>query len=358
MFETLLITGGAGFIGSCLVRQLIADEQHTRLINLDKLTYAGNLDSLAEALDHPRHTFVHGDVADAKLVSDLLARTQPAAIVHLAAESHVDRSIDGPGAFIQTNVVGTYEMLEAAQTYWSRLPHDRRQRFRFLHVSTDEVFGTLGSTGAFSETTPYAPRSPYSASKAAADHLVRAYHATFGLPTLITNSSNNFGPYQFPEKLIPLMTLNAIEGKPLPVYGDGLHVRDWLFVEDHCRAIRAILARGIPGESYNIGANCERTNLQVVERVCELVDELRPSTARSPAQRLIQHVADRPGHDRRYAIDARKVRREIGWKPRHEFDAALRATVQWYLDNSQWVERVTSGSYQRERLGLSATKSI
>jgi dTDP-glucose 4,6-dehydratase len=352
MFDSILITGGAGFIGSCLVRQLIVEESRTRITDLDKLTYAGNLDSLVGVLENPRHAFVHGDITDYSLVADLLARTQPTAIIHLAAESHVDRSIDGPGAFIQTNIVGTYELLEAARVYWSQLSNGRKARFRILHVSTDEVYGTLGAAGTFTEESRYAPRSPYSASKAAADHLVGAYHATYGLPTLITNSSNNFGPYQFPEKRVPLMILNAVEGKPLPIYGDGLHVRDWLYVEDHCRALRLVLEHGCPGESYNIGVNCECTNLQVVQRICDLVDELSPDSTRGPATNLIRHVADRPGHDRHYALDATKIHRELGWQPRHDFDSALRATVQWYLDNSQWVERVTSGKYQRERLGL------
>lgn len=352
MSDSILITGGAGFIGSCLVRQLIAEAPQTQITNLDKLTYAGNLDSLEDVLENPRHTFVHGDIADHRLVSDLIARTQPDAIIHLAAESHVDRSIDGPGPFIQTNIVGTYEVLEAARTYWSHLPIARQARFRFLHVSTDEVYGTLGTVGAFTEESNYAPRSPYSATKAAADHLVGAYHTTYGLPTLITTSSNNFGPYQFPEKLVPLMILNAAEGKPLPIYGDGSHIRDWIHVDDHCHAIRLVLQRGRPGDSYNIGVNCERTNLQLVEHLCDLIDELCPDAARGPAKNLIQHVADRPGHDRRYALDASRIRRELGWQPRHGFDAALRATVQWYLDNSQWVERVTSGKYRRERLGL------
>ncbi len=352
MSKTILITGGAGFIGSCLVRQLICAAPESRVVNLDRLTYAGNLDSLGNALHHPRHTFVCGDVADGKLVADLLERHRPDAVIHLAAESHVDRSIDGPGAFVQTNVVGTYTMLEAARRYWSQLTTADQQRFRFLHVSTDEVYGSLGATGAFSEETPYAPRSPYSASKAAADHLVRSYYATYGLPTLVTNTCNNFGPCQFPEKLIPLMTLNALEGKPLPVYGDGLQVRDWLFVEDHCRALQMVLERAAPGETYNIGANCELTNLDMVQRICDLVNELQPDSKCS--RDLIQHVVDRPGHDRRYAIDASKIRREIGWEPRHGFDSALRLTVAWYLENPWWVERVTSGNYQRQRLGLVA----
>src|SRR4051812_31389993 len=353
MSDTILITGGAGFIGSCLVRQLIA-EQQARVINLDRLTYAGNLDSLTGVLHHPRHTFVCGDVADAPLISDLFKMFRPSSVVHLAAESHVDRSIDGPGAFVQTNIVGTHTMLDVAGKYWAELPFAEQQRFRFLHVSTDEVYGSLGPTGAFSETTPYAPRSPYSASKAAADHLVRSYHATYGLPTLVTNTCNNFGPHQFPEKLIPLMALNAIEGKPLPVYGDGLQVRDWLYVEDHCRALRMVLERATPGETYNIGANCERTNLEIVERVCDLIDEIRPSDESRSRREHIQHVVDRPGHDRRYAIDASKLRREIGWEPRHDFESALRLTVDWYLDNPSWVERVTNGNYQRQRLGLVA----
>ncbi len=352
MKDTILITGGAGFIGSCLVRQIIAERPHTRIINLDKLTYAGNLDSLASVLDHPRHTFVRGDVADAELVSNILGTTRPAAIVHLAAESHVDRSIDGPAEFVQTNVVGAFTLLETARGYWSSLSAGERQRFRFLHVSTDEVFGSLGAIGAFSETTAYSPRSPYSATKAAADHLVRAYHATYGLPTLITNSSNNFGPFQFPEKLVPLVTLNAVEGQPLPVYGDGLQVRDWLFVEDHCRALQLVLERAAPGETYNVGANCERTNLDIVRSICRLIDELRPGATLRPTERLIEHVSERPGHDRRYAIDASKLRHDLGWAPRHDFKTALALTVRWYLENTAWVERVTNGIYQRQRLGL------
>lgn len=354
MQNTILITGGAGFIGSCLVRQIIADQPQTRIINLDNLTYAGNLESLQAVLHHPRHTFVRGDIADKDLVTELLSKVRPAAIVHLAAESHVDRSIDGPAAFVETNVVGTFTLLEAARQYWSGLSVADGQRFRFLHVSTDEVFGTLGTNGAFTETTAYSPRSPYSASKAAADHFVRAYHHTYGLPTLITNSSNNFGPYQFPEKLIPLIILNAIEGRPLPVYGDGLHVRDWLFVEDHCRALRLVLDRATPGETYNIGANCEHTNLEIVRSVCRLIDQMRPDLLHRPCENLIQPVPDRPGHDRRYAIDANKIRRDLGWKPRYDLESALALTVRWYLENGSWVDRVTSGSYKRERLGLSA----
>ena len=354
MFNAILITGGAGFIGSCLVRQVIAEQPHTRIINLDKLTYAGNLDSLEAVLDNPRHTFVHGDVADMELVVNLLNELRPSSIVHLAAESHVDRSIDGPREFVQTNVVGTFTMLEAARHYWSKLPVSESERFRFLHVSTDEVYGSLGPTGAFSEETAYSPRSPYSASKAAADHLVRSYHATYGLPTLITNSSNNYGPYQFPEKLIPLVTLNAIEGKSLPIYGDGLNIRDWLFVEDHCRALQMVLERAAPGETYNIGANCERTNLDVVRRICQLIDEVRTDLPHGASEELIQFVAERPGHDRRYAIDANKIRSEIGWKPRHNFDSALAFTVRWYLENKSWVNRVTNGMHRIQRQGLVA----
>lgn len=352
MSQTILITGGAGFIGGWLVKQILAEEPRAQVVNLDKLTYAGNLESLGAVMQEPRHTFVQGDVADQQLVNELLVKTRPSAIVHLAAESHVDRSIDGPADFVQTNVVGTFTLLAAARDYWETLTASERQRFRFLHVSTDEVFGTLSATGKFREATPYAPRSPYSATKAAADHLVRAYHETYGLPTTITNCSNNFGPFQFPEKLIPLMTWNAVEGKPLPVYGDGQQIRDWLYVEDHCHALRMVLERGQPGETYIVGASCERSNLQVVQHVCRLVDELRPELPHVPTAKLIQHVADRPGHDRRYAIDASKLVREIGWKPRYNFDSALALTVRWYLENAEWVERVTSGKYERERLGL------
>ena len=354
MESTILVTGGAGFVGSALIRQIIADEPHTRIINIDKLTYAGNLDSLAEVSRSVRHRLVHGDIADSALVGEVMRAFQPTAVVHLAAESHVDRSIDGPAAFVQTNIVGTFVLLEACRRYWSELGSEDRSQFRFLHVSTDEVFGSLGDTGAFTESTPYSPRSPYSASKAASDHLVRAYQHTYGLPTLITNCSNNYGPYQFPEKLIPLMILNAYEGRPLPVYGDGLNVRDWLYVEDHCRAIRAVMAGGRVGETYNIGGNCERTNLDIVHSICDLIDEANPTRPRRPSSELITRVPDRPGHDRRYAIDASKIRQELRWQPEYDFEAGLAQTVAWYLDNLAWVERISSGVYRGERLGLSA----
>jgi dTDP-glucose 4,6-dehydratase len=354
MEPTILVTGGAGFIGSALVRQLIAEEPLARIVNLDKLTYAGNLDSLTEVSRSVRHRLVHGDIADAALVVEVMRAHKPTAVVHLAAESHVDRSIDGPGAFVQTNIVGTFTLLEASRRYWAELGPEDRSRFRFLHVSTDEVFGSLGATGAFIESTPYAPRSPYSASKAASDHLVRAYQHTYGLPTLVTNCSNNYGPYQFPEKLIPLMILNAYKGRPLPVYGDGLNVRDWLYVEDHCRALRAVLRSGKVGETYNIGGDCERTNLDIVHAICQLIDEAKPAHPHRPSSQLITRVPDRPGHDRRYAIDASKIQKELGWQPAYDFEAGLALTVGWYLDNLAWVERITSGVYRGERLGLSA----
>jgi dTDP-glucose 4,6-dehydratase len=348
---TILVTGGAGFIGSNFVRQWLAEE-HGRLVNLDKLTYAGNLDSLADVAEDPRYTFIHGDICDGRLVATLLAEHRPRAVINFAAESHVDRSIDGPAAFVETNVVGTFRLLEAARQHWCNLAEPQRSQFRFLHVSTDEVFGSLGREGHFAETTAYAPNSPYSASKASADHFVRAYHHTYGLPVLVTNCSNNYGPYQFPEKLIPLMTLNALSGKPLPVYGDGGQIRDWLYVEDHCRAIRAVLAQGTPGDSYNVGGDCERTNLEVVRTICELVDQLRPGLPHAPCSSLVRFVTDRPGHDRRYAIDAGKIRARLGWRPREDFKSGLERTVRWYLENQGWVERVTSGKYRLERLGL------
>jgi dTDP-glucose 4,6-dehydratase len=355
MNMTILITGGAGFIGGTLVRQWLSADSGVRIVNLDKLTYAGNLDSLAGPLADPRHTFVQGDIADGGLVESLFATHRPDAVVHLAAESHVDRSIDGPAAFVQTNVVGTVCLLDAARKYWASLEPEARERFRFLHVSTDEVYGSLGPTGYFTEQTPYAPNSPYSASKAASDHFVRAYHHTYGLPTLVTNCSNNYGPYQFPEKLIPLMILNAIEGKRLPVYGDGGNVRDWLFVEDHCRALRMVLEKGRVGEVYNIGGGCERTNLQIVHAICDRIDrwaaEQNQGTQRGSARELIQFVRDRPGHDRRYAIDATKIRDELGWRPAQDFESGLDLTIAWYLRERAWVERVTSGGYRRERLG-------
>ncbi len=349
--QSLLVTGGAGFIGGCFVRQVIGNTNH-RLVNLDKLTYAGNLDSLESVADDPRYTFVEGDIADGALLLDLLREHEVTHIVNFAAESHVDRSIDGPAEFVQTNVVGTFRVLEAARKYWHDLSASRRGEFRFLHVSTDEVYGSLGANGLFTETTPYAPNSPYSASKAASDHFVRAYHHTYGLPTLITNCSNNYGPFQFPEKLIPLMIMNALEGKPLPVYGDGQNIRDWLFVEDHCHAIRKVLFEGIPGEVYNIGGSCERTNLDVVRAICSAVDRLRPGLAHSPCSSLITFVKDRPGHDRRYAIDSTKIRNALGWRPLENFESGLELTVKWYLENRQWIDRIQNGGYRRERLGL------
>ncbi len=347
----ILITGGAGFIGSCFVRQWLAEEQDA-IVNLDKLTYAGNLDSLDVVADDHRHRFVRGDIGDSRLVTKLLGEHRPRAVINFAAESHVDRSIDGPAEFVETNVVGSFRLLEVVRRYWNGLDEAASKRFRFLQVSTDEVFGSLGPSGLFAETTPYAPNSPYSASKAAFDHFVRAYHHTFGLPTLVTHCSNNYGPFQFPEKLVPLMILNAIEGKPLPVYGDGQQVRDWLFVEDHCRAIRRVLAAARPGEAYNVGGNCERTNLSMVEAICDAVDSRLPPIVHRPRRSLIAFVKDRPGHDRRYAIDAGKIRRELGWEPLKDFDAGLQLTVDWYLANRRWIDRVTSGSYRRQRLGL------
>lgn len=342
----ILVTGGAGFIGSNFVLDWIAGEQ-TPVINLDKLTYAGNLNNLADLQDDSRHVFVQGDICDGALVGRLLREHQPCAIVHFAAESHVDRSIHGPAEFIQTNINGTFSLLEEARAYWQGLQGADKEAFRFLHVSTDEVYGSLGADDApFSETTPYAPNSPYSASKAASDHLVRAYHHTYGLPTLTTNCSNNYGAYQFPEKLIPLIILNALNGKPLPIYGDGQNIRDWLYVGDHCTAIREVLGRGRLGETYNIGGWNEKTNLDVVHTVCAILDELKPAADGKPYSSLITYVRDRPGHDRRYAIDARKIERELGWKPAETFETGIRKTVRWYLEHAGWIENVTSGAYR------------
>lgn len=356
----ILITGGAGFIGSALIRHLITHTDH-HVLNLDKLTYAGNLESLASIASNTRYEFVQADIVDQAAVSAVLARFQPQAIMHLAAESHVDRSIDGPAAFIQTNIVGTYSLLEATRAYWSALPADERAAFRFHHISTDEVYGDLhGADELFTETTPYAPSSPYSASKAASDHLVRAWQRTYGLPVLLTNCSNNYGPFHFPEKLIPLVILNALAGKPLPVYGNGLQVRDWLYVEDHARALLKVVSEGAVGETYNIGGHNEQTNLDVVRSICALLDELAPQHPAGVARYadLITFVQDRPGHDLRYAIDAGKIARELGWTPAETFQTGLRKTVQWYLDNLEWCQHVQDGSYQGQRLGNSDFKDL
>ncbi len=351
----IVITGGAGFIGAALIRHIIRNTEHT-VINVDKLTYAGNLMSLAETFEHPRHHFHQLDICDQSAMAALLNQYQPDAIMHLAAESHVDRSIDGPAEFIQTNVVGTFTLLEAVRNYWQQLDDKQRAVFRFHHISTDEVYGDLEEGKLFTEETPYAPSSPYSASKASSDHLVRAWHRTYGLPVLLTNCSNNYGHYQFPEKLIPLMILNALEGKPLPVYGKGHQVRDWLHVDDHARALMVVLENGGIGETYNIGGHNERKNIEVVKTICALLDELKPCTHESieKYQELITHVQDRPGHDERYAIDASKIATELGWTPEETFESGIRKTVEWYLDNQNWCESVQSGSYQRQRLGMEA----
>lgn len=346
----ILVTGGAGFIGSNFILDWIASEQ-SAVVNLDKLTYAGNLNNLAELQGDPRHVFVQGDICDGALVGRLLREHKPRAIVHFAAESHVDRSIHGPADFIQTNINGTFTLLEETRAYWRDLPEGERDAFRFLHVSTDEVYGSLGPDDApFTETTAFAPNSPYSASKAASDHLVRAYHHTYGLPVLTTNCSNNYGAFQFPEKLIPLIILNALNGKPLPIYGDGQNVRDWLYVGDHCTAIREVLSRGRLGETYNVGGWNEKTNLDVVHTVCAILDELQPAANGQPYASLITYVKDRPGHDRRYAIDARKLERELGWRPAETFETGIRKTVRWYLEHGEWISNVTSGAY-REWVG-------
>jgi dTDP-glucose 4,6-dehydratase len=377
---TLLVTGGAGFIGCNFVRLALgdspepagnagtsggADPAGLRVVVLDKLTYAGSLENLSDVLGDPRLEVIVGDIADRPLVRRIFAEQRPAAVVNFAAESHVDRSIDDPSAFIQTNIAGTFELLDAARRHLAGAGDAERREFRFLHVSTDEVYGSLGATGAFSETTPYAPNSPYAASKASADHLVRAYRETYGLPALITNCSNNYGPYQYPEKLIPLMVLNAAEGRPLPIYGDGANVRDWLYVDDHCRGLLAVLRRGRPGEKYNLGGRSERTNLQIVDTLCDVLERLLPAAGNAALRQrglrsyrdLKSFVADRPGHDRRYAIDDTKVRQELGWEPRHDFDSGIAATVRWYLDHRPWCETVQADRYRRERLGLDAAGS-
>ena len=342
----LFVTGGAGFIGSALVRLLLAESNRV-VVNIDKLTYAGNLESLGDCATHPRHVFSHTDICDPGALAALFDRHQPVGVIHLAAESHVDRSIHAAGDFIQTNIVGTFTLLEAARAYWSKLPTAQRDGFRFHHVSTDEVFGSLGAVGSFSETTAYDPRSPYSASKASSDHLVRAWQHTYGLPTVITNCSNNYGPCQFPEKLIPLMIHHALTDKPLPIYGKGDNVRDWLHVDDHARALRLVFERGVAGETYNIGGHNEKTNLEVVDTLCALLDELKPRHDGRSYRAQIIAVADRPGHDRRYAIDATKIERELGWMPRETFESGLRKTVLWYLHNPAWVAHVVSGEYRQ-----------
>ncbi|AXX61083.1 dTDP-glucose 4,6-dehydratase [Vibrio vulnificus] len=349
----ILVTGGAGFIGSAVVRHIINDTQDS-VVNLDKLTYAGNLESLASIAYSDRYAFEQVDICDRAELDRVFSVHQPDAVMHLAAESHVDRSIDGPAAFIETNIVGTYTLLEAARSYWNSLPCERKAAFRFHHISTDEVYGDLeGTDDLFTETTSYAPSSPYSASKASSDHLVRAWLRTYGLPTIVTNCSNNYGPYHFPEKLIPLMILNALEGKALPVYGDGMQIRDWLFVEDHARALYKVVTEGVVGETYNIGGHNEKANIEVVKTICSLLEEFVPNKPQGVAQylELITYVKDRPGHDVRYAIDASKIERELGWKPQETFESGIRKTVEWYLNNQEWWSRVLDGSYSRERLG-------
>ncbi|WP_153559343.1 dTDP-glucose 4,6-dehydratase [Roseimaritima sediminicola] len=346
----LLITGGAGFIGSNLVRLAVA-EGHD-VLNLDCLTYAGNLHSLADLEDHPRYAFTRVDITDAEAVAAAISEFAPEAVMHLAAESHVDRSIDGPGQFIQTNVVGTYNLLQASLQHWRSLEGPAADGFRFLHVSTDEVYGSLGSTGLFSETTAYDPHSPYSASKAASDHLARAWRDTYGLPVLVTNCSNNYGPYQFPEKLIPVVILKCLRGEEIPVYGKGENIRDWLYVTDHCEALLTVVQRGEPGQTYNIGGNNERTNLELVQTLCGILDQLRPCSSGRPHAEKITFVADRPGHDLRYAIDASKIQRELGWEPAEDFESGFRKTVQWYLDNESWWQNILSGDYQLQRQGV------
>lgn len=350
----ILITGGAGFIGSAVVRHIIKNT-NDEVLNLDKLTYAGNLESLKEIDQSPRYQFQQVDICDASKLTLVFEQFQPDAIMHLAAESHVDRSIDGPNAFIQTNIVGTYILLEVARKYWQTLDENKKVNFRFHHISTDEVYGDLdGTTDLFTETTSYAPSSPYSASKASSDHLVRAWQRTYGLPTIVTNCSNNYGPYHFPEKLIPLVILNALDGKALPIYGTGNQIRDWLFVEDHARALYQVVTQGVIGETYNIGGHNEKQNIEVVKTICKILDQLRPQANAQPYESLITFVKDRPGHDLRYAIDATKIERELGWKPQETFETGIRKTVEWYLNNLEWCRHVQDGSYQRERLGVNA----
>ena len=347
----ILVTGGAGFIGSAVIRHLISETQHSA-VNVDCLTYAGNLSTLDHVSSHARYSFEKVDICDAAAVHGVFERHRPDAVMHLAAESHVDRSIDGPSAFIQTNVVGTYVMLEASRRHWLSLPAEKKEAFRFHHISTDEVYGSLGDDGLFTEQTPYDPSSPYSASKAASDHLVRAWNRTYGLPIVVTNCSNNYGPYQFPEKLIPLTITSALAGKPLPVYGKGENVRDWLYVDDHARALIAVLERGQVGETYNIGGNSERKNIDVVRTICALMDELNQDSTHQPHERLITFVTDRPGHDHRYAIDASKIRWDLGWIPEESFESGLKKTVNWYLSNQDWCRRAVADRYAGERLGL------
>ena len=350
----ILVTGGAGFIGSCVVRHIIKNT-NDEVLNLDKLTYAGNLESLNEINDNPRYQFQQVDICDTDKLEVIFNTFKPTAVMHLAAESHVDRSIDGPAAFIETNIVGTYTLLEATRKYWQSLDESQKMAFRFHHISTDEVYGDLdGTTDLFTETTPYAPSSPYSASKASSDHLVRAWQRTYGLPTIVTNCSNNYGPYHFPEKLIPLVILNALDGKPLPIYGKGNQIRDWLFVEDHAQALYQVVTQGKVGETYNIGGHNEKQNIEVVKTICKILDELKPQTNTQPYESLITFVKDRPGHDLRYAIDATKIESELSWRPQETFETGIRKTVIWYLENLEWCHRVQDGSYQRERLGVNS----
>lgn len=348
----IFVTGGAGFIGSAVIRRALAS-RNWEVVNIDKLTYAGNLESLKSVEENPRYKFEKIDICDRPAVQACIQKYKPDGIMHLAAESHVDRSIDGPGDFIQTNIIGTYTLLEVARAYWMELPSDKKSKFRFHHISTDEVYGSLGDTGFFTEETPYQPNSPYSASKASSDHLVRAWHETYGLPTVTTNCSNNYGPYHFPEKLIPLMILNALDGKNLPIYGKGDNVRDWLYVEDHAEALLTVFEKGRIGETYNVGGNNEKQNIEVVKTICALLDELRPRKDGKSYTEQMTFVKDRPGHDKRYAIDAGKIMRELNWSPAETFESGIKKTVQWYLENQKWCQHVQDGSYRRERLGLS-----